>query len=1085
MLGKITGFELRYRYRRPMTWIFMAMMVFQAIWYAKGTYDYYVNDATLLNAAGIVYQSLAGGGMLMLIAIAVITGTALFKDRELGTAETLYSYPVKEGTWIAGKFMAAYLINLSICLVYALGFMIIQFTGLAEPDKFGPVPWGHILYGFLIFSIPNMFVITMITLSMVVFFRNMASGYLAVFLLTMLFILAEGTRENANNITMVYLLDPFGYCFTKDAIDLLPVAMKNSAYFKLTGMYFANRALWIGIATVVTFFAFRTFSYQYFIARPAKRSGMPAGREGRSFSGNPVPTPDKQFGLFECIKKLFRLSVLEFKNTVRPVGFRLVLGMLALMFFGYNYLWNAEYYIQTDTLPITSAMTFTRLPNGVYMLILLAVFAGELLFRERSAQVWHITDTLPVPTWVTWLSKYLAMGAVAFLFSLTLLIPGLVAQVLQGYFDIEWGVYFNDIFSYHFGWLNYLMVIALAFFLGAVTASRFTGHILTVAIVLFIVIFADMGVIEQVRFMFPFTPGIEDYSEMNGYGVYDDAAGWYAVLWSVLGLALLLAGLWFWNRGCMRSAVKRFSLKKTQLNVAGKAAIVVLLGVFFYLQRYVMANDHEPGNFKTDAQQEAEDAGYEKLFKYIEAKNQPLVCGLDVTVDMQPDLRRADYRFTMNAVNGGNSAIDTLYLCLKDFVTLHELQLDGAVLQPAWHNERHGQLAFALPRPVTVGDTVTLNGTCTLRYVGFSTKDPQRALVYNGSFLEEDIIPRIGYDNDRELTENRIRGSHGLAKLQSRMNPVDDSVALCKEALFPGALRHKTTIRVHCGDGQTAVASGACRGTETIQGREYAVYETEAPAAMKWFIAAARYRTRRTALVNGMKLHLFYDKRHAYTLEHIEAAANEGLRFIDNYLGGYPFSQLSIAEVPFYNDEDFYTAPNAIAISEKHCWTADGRREKDLSYIYYVVCREMVAQWVRHTIQVADVQGADMLLVALPEAYALYRVKEKFGDSVLKIYLDKKQTRYAKGRGNESNTEPPLRYADGADYLEANKGATELLNVMQTVGVVTFTECLTSWVQADASKKPLVFKDFYREISKRFPADRKNRLAEAFETVGE
>ena len=1084
MLGKIIGFELRYRYSKPMTWIFMAMMVFQAIWYAKGTYDYYVNDATHLNAAGIIYQSLAGGGMLMIIAIAVITGTALFKNREFGTAETFYSYPVKDRTWVAGKFIAAYVVNLSICLMFALGFSLLQYTGLAGPEKFGPVPWGHIFYGFLIFSVPNMFIITMITLSMVIFFRSMASGYLAVFLLTMLFMIAEGTRENAATITTNYLLDPFGYCFTKDAIELLPVTMKNSAYFRLTGIYFANRALWIGIATVVTFFAFRTFSFKYFIARPVKKGGLSAARDDRPYSGNPVLTPEKRFGLFEYVKKLFRLSVLEFKNTVRPVGFRIVFALLTLMFFGYNYLWNAEYYIQTDILPITSAMTFTRLPNGVYMLILLAIFAGELLFKERSSQVWHITDTLPVPTWVTWLSKYLAMGAVAFLFSLTLLIPGLVAQVLQGYFDIEWSVYFNDIFSYHFGWLNYLMVIALAFFLGAVTVNRFTGHILTVAIIFFIVVFSDMGVIEQVRFMFPFTPGIDDYSEMNGYGVYGDAAGWYAVLWGTLALALLLAGLWFWNRGCIQSAAKRFSLKKTQLNVAGKIGIVVLLGAFFSLQHYVVANDHKLGNFKTDNQKQAEDAEYEKLFKYIENENQPLVCGLDMSIDLQPLQRRADYRFTMNAVNGGIGTIDTLYLSLKDFVHLHRLQLDGTVLQPAWHNEKHGQLAFALPQPITVGDTVTLNGTCTLQYVGFSTKDPQRALVYNGSFLEEDIIPRIGYDDDRELSENRHRGSHGLAKLQSRMNPVDDSAARCKEALSPGAVRHKTTIRVHCSGDQTAYASGAFKGTETIQGREYAVYETKFPAAMKWFVGAGRYHTHRAGFVNGTQLRLFYDERHAYNLEHVEAAANDGIRFIEKYLGAYPYSQLSIAEIPFYNDDDFYTAPDAIAISEKHCWTADGKREKDLTYIYYVICREMVAHWVEQNMQVADVQGADMLLVALPEACALYYVKEKFGDDILQIYLDKKRKRYGKGRGNESNTEPPLRYADGAGYLEVNKGALELLDVLQTMDVVQFTGCLTSWLRESAQKKA-VFNDFYAELSKHYPADGKASLVEAFETVGE
>lgn len=1082
MLGKVISFELRYRFTKSMTYIFMAMMIFQAIWYAKGTYDFYINDATNLNAAGTIYQSLAGGGMLMIIVIAIITGTALFKDIEYKTGETLFSYPVKDRTWLLGKFTAAYLINLSICLAYALGFSIVQYSGIAAPEKFGPVPWGHIFYGFLIFSVPNMFIVTTISLSLVVFFRNMASSYLGVFILMMLFILAEGTRENSANINLVYLIDPMNFTYTKNTIQELPVEMKNYAYFQLTGTYWANRGIWLGIASLMTFFAFRKFSFKYFLEKPAKKSNQLADSgEVPNFESLSLVT-NKVFSTTANIKMLFRLSLLELRNTIRPVGFKIIFGLLAIMFFGYNYMWNAEYYIHTDTLPLTSMMTYTRLPNGVYIFILLAVFAGELLFKEKSTNVWQITEALPVPTWVTWFSKYLAMAGVSFIFALLLLIPGIAAQLLQGFTDIEWGVYFNDIFSFHFGWINYLMVITLAFFMGAVTANRFTGHIITVFILFFIIVFADIGVIEQWRFTFPFTPGIEDYSEMNGYGVFGDAARMYFILWLSLSVVMILAGLWFWNRGCQQPFFKRFSLKKQQLNLVGKMAIVLFLCVFFYMQHYVQAKDHQLGNFKTEAQEEAEDAGYEKQFKYLETQNHPMVCSLGLTIDIEPENRKASYDFEMQLTNTDSVTIDTLHLNLKDFVVLQTISIDGNELTAAWKNNGYNQLAYLLPQSLKFGDTVTLKGSCTFQYHGFCSDNPQRALVYNGSFLEEDIVPCIGYNDSRELDENRTRGENGLTKLQSRMKPVDNVKALKCDALSPKALRHKTTIRVNTSAGQKVYASGAYTGAQTINGKEYAVYENELPFAMKWFIGSADYTVYNARLNNKKKLTILYDARHAYNLSYLENAVNDGIAFLEKNIGKYPYPQLTITEIPFYNDDNFYTAPNAIAISEKHCWTADGKREKDLSYIYYVICREIVSQWVQQNMPVADVQGADMLLKALPEAYALWYVKEKFGDEVLQIYLDKKKERYGKGRGIEANTEPPLIYADGADYLESNKGAVEFLNVMNELGISDFSDILKNWISDNTDKK-LVFKKLHELIYLKYPDNKKVELRDSFEKV--
>jgi hypothetical protein len=256
------------------------------------------------------------------------------------------------------------------------------------------------------------------------------------------------------------------------------------------------------------------------------------------------------------------------------------------------------------------------------------------------------------------------------------------------------------------------------------------------------------------------------------------------------------------------------------------------------------------------------------------------------------------------------------------------------------------------------------------------------------------------------------------------------------------------------------------------------------PAALNWYIGSARYETLNETLNNGTKLKVLYDKRHTYNLKEIVESANDGVAFLKKSLGEYPYSQLTISEIPKYNEDDFYTAPNLIAVSEKHCWTADGKRKKDLSYIYYTSCREVFKHWIKQNLHVADVQGAELILTAIPEAYGLALVEEKFGEKTLQIYLDKKHERYSKGRGNEANIEPPLVYADHPDYLEENKGATELLNVMHVIGLTEFSTLLNNWVSKNSGKN-LVFMDFYNKLKAAYPNSKKEELVTAFENVAE
>ena len=75
----------------------------------------------MINAAGVFYQNLAGGGILMMIIVAIITGPMLYKDIQYKSANWLYTLPVDDKRFFLGRFFSAFLINVAIASFYMLG----------------------------------------------------------------------------------------------------------------------------------------------------------------------------------------------------------------------------------------------------------------------------------------------------------------------------------------------------------------------------------------------------------------------------------------------------------------------------------------------------------------------------------------------------------------------------------------------------------------------------------------------------------------------------------------------------------------------------------------------------------------------------------------------------------------------------------------------------------------------------------------------------------------------------------------------------------------------------------------------------
>ncbi|MBN2039800.1 MAG: ABC transporter permease [Spirochaetes bacterium] len=1080
MLGKILPFEIKFLHKNFFTYLIYLAMMFQGIWYMKGFNDYYKSDDSLMNSAGTMYILLCTIGMILMIVFSIITGTTLYRDLKNKTDQYFYTLPVNEKKFFMSRFTASFVINIIFSLVYFAGCIISKYTGIAPPDRFGPTQWMQIIHGYLLFALPNVFILTTAAYSALVFFRKMAPSYLAIFFVSLLWIIMEGVSHTASDLFLIKIIDPFGYVYVKDLVDAMGAMQRNTAFLTIDYVYFINRFIWVGAGILLLVISRKKFTFKYFFGGESKKVKSVNNSDSASFSflkqHIKIPEVSLTYSLKEYLKKAARLTVLEFKNVTRPVSFKIIIGIMAVMFILYNLLFNPTYYIGS-ALPVTTNMTLTRLQINFMLIIIIIIWANELFFKEKTVDVWQITDSVPLPSWVTLASKFIAMCGVVLIFGLTLIACGLFAQLVQGFTDFNCLLYINDALGYRWGWLTYVLFVMFTLFIGGLTGRRYATTILSVGYFIIMIISFDLGISEEIRFGFGLVPGIEGtYSELNGYGMFDAAAAKYFLMWAILSVALLIAGMGLWARGTGKSILKR-TVSGIRSNPAALIIIAACIFGFFFMQGYIKKNVNENRNFISEKQTDEESALYEKKYGHLSELTQPKIRHVDLEVDLFPENRKYVYRAVLEVVNRSKEKIDTLYLNIDYRSKVEKISINNKALLKETDDDILGMESYKLTESINGFDKAVLYIEGSKQYTGFSQEDFQADLAFNGLFIER-VIPVIGYNAGRELTENKKRKEHGLEKLKSRMSSVTDTNALRTSYAAGDALMVSGRTTVSTTLSQYAYAPGELVKIREEDNRNYFQYSVSKENPFYWHIGSGKFK-QFEKVISGKKVKILYDPKHYFYIDKYITFVSSSLEYIERNLGPFPHKELRIIEIPHYQDE-FYSFANTIAISEKEGWYAN-MKEKDVeAYVHFCLAREMIRQWLHSKAGTADVQGAEMILTAIPEALALNHIKNQYGKEQLDIILTKKRKDYIKGRGDEPNVQPPLLYADGVDYLEQNKGTLAVFHLMQQTGSKQFHKLLNTWISSSGDNY-LVFKDFYSllETENLLGTDEK----ELFETV--
>jgi hypothetical protein len=1084
MIGKILFYEIRQRLFHWSTLLYYLMLVFQGIWYTKGNFDYYINEDLFINSPSVFYKNLASGGMLMIIIVAIITGTALYKDIQHKTEHWLYTLPINEKHFYLGRFLAAFLFNILLATGYIVGMVLVPYSGIGEAHQFGPLPLGQLIHGFIFLTVPNLFLLTSLFFFSLVFSKKMAVAYLSILATVIAFLLMQTTSEASGITNFLALGDPFGFVATEEVNLSFTSLERNTAYIPLDGNFRANRLIWFSIAAVLLILSVLKFTFKDFGATNKsikKTDSKPQNKIGSVH--NKLTQQALSFTGFDYLKKLWSLAVLEFKNVVRPASFKVIIGVVLMMEILQNLIWNASFYIGA-TAPLTSTMTYFRLSFGVFIMILIMVWSGELFFKDKTVKIDSITDTLPVPVWVTQLSRFFAMSAVAFVLAFSFMVIGILIQVVKGGAGfIELDLYIYDTLGYNWGWLTYVLWIALVFFISGITGNRFLTHVLSVGLFFAMIMAFELGLAEQTRFAFAAVPGLEDYSEVSGYGIWKTSARWYFLMWTLLSTAFILLGILFWNRGLSKKWYKKFSIHNKQLSWLGKSITALAFAGFFFLQSFISNETIGKDNFTLRAIEEKNKADYEKKYSYLKKTPQPKIINLDANFELFPLQRKAIFSSEISTINTTSATIDTVYLNRKNAVKIHNIKLNGSIIYEVFEDTIHDVLGYKIPKGLRAGDTLTISIKAEKQYIGLSQGggEPQTDLTYNSSFGSIfDFIPSIGYDDDKELVENRKREEQGLPRINSRMPIINDEVACMQNYFDPNALAVSGTITISTKTGQIPLAPGSLISEKKENGRITRRYSIAPSSSFNWHIASAQYSVS-NSVVDGTDVTILSNPKHQFNIDLYLKAITDGIQYVNNNLGSYPYKEVRLSEINYYSNR-FYAYPNSISISEKEGWYADTSAIKDKAYVYHSTVSQIIKHWMQEQGTFANAQGAEMLINALPETLALQVVESNLGKEAHAMILKKKADFYAKEKNKEPNQEPALLYADGIEYIETAKGIIGLHKLKEKLGIIKFIEITKKWL--DTSKnQPFIFENYYMTTLKSISEPNKHKIKRFFEEI--
>lgn len=992
-------------------------------------------------------------------------GNAVLKDRDCGFAGILFSTPITEGRFLGGRFLGAFAALILVLAAAPLGMILGNLLLGSDSGTLAPLNVSHYGIVFFGFMVPSMLVVSAFIFSVAAITGRMLYTYIIVIVMIGLYMAASET----NAISPLW--DPFMHRIFEEYTKFWTAAEMNTQMVRYEGIVLWNRALWVSVAALLYFVAFKRFSFQ-----ASERVSRKEQKEAR---------PDPNAGIVQRYRakalwdrrsfwaQWVALTRFEVVSTLKGLPFLIIMALSA--FLVVVFMLDREVFYGVDSYPLTRLMVRSiSVANWWALLAVLGFYSGEILHRERGARFHGIIDALPVSNRLVVTSKLTAMFM---LMNVTLILGVSIAvgyQIYDGNVTVEWGLYLERIF-FNFA-LPYMCLAVLACFFQVLAPNRLIGMVMMGLFIAFSIGMNDLLGSEHPLLKYGLGGFHTPYSDMNGAGRFREAGYWLRLYWVAIAGLLLVCTYGLWGRGTLQPLRFRLRTLKTRANAL---TALPLACVGLISAGYIFYNTNIVNDYYTSSESEQWRADYEKQFRQYEGLPMPRVMDVAVEVDLFPHQGRVEMRGTYLLRNKTDQDLQTVHLMFRPELILGKVALDGGLEVP---RDKANYLIFEMEEPFLPGEERTLTFETTRYYTGFQHGEPDPTLVGNGTFIDNKLLtPYVGFNTKFLLKDVRDREAYGLEPLP-RLPKLEDTAKHTNSVNRPDSdfIGFRATVSTVAD--QIAVAPGTLKKQWVEGDRRFFSYEAESPMMHFYTILSADYEVVRDHW-EDVDIEIYYHEPHAYNVHRMNAAVKDSLENYSQWFSPYQFEVLRILEFPAYRKfaQSFATT---IPYSEAIGFVLEVEDE-DVDMPYYVTAHEMAHQWWGHQVTAANCQGASMLNESLSQYSALMLMERKFGKNKVHKFLALDLERYLEGRAGESEGELPLARVEKQSYIHYGKGSLIMYALRDYLGMETINRVLQRLIELRAFKSDpyATSADFLRLLREEAGPEHEGMIHDFFEKI--
>jgi len=1064
--------ELEHTLHNRAIWIYGALLFLFAGWITLAAYD---GDIYFNAPIRLTHMALAAE-MFGLLVTAGLFGAAAVRDVEAAMDPLLFTTPLSRTEYLGGRFLAALAINAALLIAIPLGQLAatLVWQGL-EPESIGPFRIAVYLQAFPLLLVPALLFSGGFLFTIAMLARQVIPVYLGAIVLFISGIVAGNYSGRIANPVLSALADPFALATLERMSRYWTPVEQNVRLVGFPGPLVWSRLAWLALAVVILTLLHRRFRFAHYDGggRRQRRSIVDPGAERTVPVA--VPRVESTFPRFASVRQTLAVARRCFAEVTASRAFVAVL----LITFGLTMLWGwnaGATAFDTPVWPVTHLVASIALSsrNLPIIFLLIALYAGGMVWKDRDVGMAEISDAAPVSEGVAVLGRYLAVLATLALIVAVFMAAGLTIQALQGYYDFEPGLYFRILFGINFA--NYALYAAVAMTIHVIVNQKYVGHILMVVFFVFTMASEAFG-IDHHLLVYATDPGWM-YSDMNGFGPFIEPFVWFKLYWAAWALLLLVVSSVLWVRGREGGMLRRLRsararLRGATLRATGVAIVLILLhgGFIFY-------NTNILNEYRSPWDRGAPQAEYEKRYKRYDNAPQPTIASAQLRTEVYPEDPAVDMSGTFQMVNRTSIPIDSVHVYITPAVDARSISFDRPS-HPVLVDEERGFRIHALERPLEAGDTLQLSFDVSWRPRGFPNHEFPTDVVENGAYFNRSWLPMIGYQPMFELVNEQLRSRFGLSA-RPQPTAVPDSVA----RLYRHAVRNEDRVHVDAilgtAAGQVALTPGILRRSWQDNGRSYFHYETEFPESFGATVFSGRYAVREDRW-NDVELRIYHHPEHTGNLDRVVHGMKASLEYFTEQFGPFPWRELSIAEIPPYGDYGS-AHPGLIAFSEAFFNTRVG--EGDVDEPFYGTAHEVAHHWWGGALRGAMVPGTGFLSESLANYSAMILTEKTFGPEMARRVYDAQMNRYLRGRAEQSR-EVPVLDVQAQPYIAYRKGAIAMYILRDHIGEARVNSALRRYVETyrDAGPPYQTSRELYAELRAVTPDSLHTLLEDLFETI--